>query len=377
MPNILPEEAKVILIVDDNPINVKLLEHFLNSEGYRTISAYNGQEARSLARERRPDLILLDVMMPGENGFDTCLLLKRDLATREIPVIFLSGMNDSNSQEKGRQLGAVDYIPKPFKEEEVLERTRRHLAKPKREAVIPDEQEIRLHHLQNAHQAMLIQPKDLPKAQFGVSYLPIVPVGNDFYDVVPVEENSWVYFVADVSRHDIDGAFFNFALKALVNRRAKPGHSPLESMRLIHQLLGPHMREKEFFSATYLWVDRNRSKMVLVNAGRLPVIYQQAHNGAIMLGGMGECIGTSEEPNFDIIEQAISPKDRIYLFTDGLLEPLDVSGKPKDELTRKLLQCCVDAECLSIDMAPAEISTTFKLTAPPPQDDVLLLGVEI
>jgi sigma-B regulation protein RsbU (phosphoserine phosphatase) len=377
MSIIVPGEEKVILIVDDNPINVKLLEHFLNSEGYRTISAYNGQEARSLARERRPDLILLDIMMPGENGFDTCILLKRDQETREIPIIFLSGMNDINSQEKGRQLGAVDYITKPFKEEEVLRRTHRHLARPKPAIVIPDEKEVRLRYFQNAHQAMLIQPKDLPRAQFGVSYLPIVPAGNDLYDVIPVEENSWVYFVADVSRHDLDGSFFSLALKALINRKAKPGHSPVELMQQVHQLLRPHLRENEFFSAAYLWVDRTRSRMVLVNAGRLPVIYQQAHHGASLLGGKGEYISTSEEPDFDVIEQAISPKDRIYLFTDGLMESLDITRKPSAELMRKLLQCCTDAECLPIEMAPSEINTTFKLTAPPSQDDVLLLGVEI
>ncbi len=366
-----------ILIVDDNPVNVKLLEHFLKSRGYRTLSAYNGQEGRGLAKEKRPDLILLDIMMPGENGFDTCILLKRDPATNDIPVIFLSGMNDENSQEKGLKLGAVDYIAKPFKEEEVIGRTVFHLSQRRLRAVSARKTDFRLRHLQSAHQAFMIQANDIPEANFGVSYLPIVSAGNDFYDIVPVNDDSWMFFVADVSIHDIQGAFLSFALKALLNRSTAQLQNPFDRMLLISKILLPHLRAGEFFNACLALLDRAHSKLTIANAGKLPFIYHHKGNVAVLMGGDGEAIGLNQSPKVELIEQTVKKGDRFFLLSDGLLEPLDEAGNSKENKLRDLLQYCVDAECLSIDMAPSEITNTIKLSAPAPQDDILLMGVEI
>jgi signal transduction histidine kinase len=116
-----------ILIVDDNPTNLSVLCEALNSEGFRFRVAVDGESAIAQAERNQPELILLDVQMPGIDGFETCCRLKANPVTQNIPIIFTTALADTESKTKGFYLGAVDYIPKPFAQEEVIARVRVHL----------------------------------------------------------------------------------------------------------------------------------------------------------------------------------------------------------------------------------------------------------
>jgi signal transduction histidine kinase len=116
-----------ILIVDDNPTNTKVLFDCLKSAGYRILIAQSGESAIEKLKIASPDLILLDVMMPGINGFETCQYLKSTSATQNIPIIFMTALADTEEKIQGFSLGAVDYITKPFQQEEVLARINTHL----------------------------------------------------------------------------------------------------------------------------------------------------------------------------------------------------------------------------------------------------------
>ncbi len=116
-----------ILIVDDNPTNLSLLCEALNSEGFRFRVAVDGESAIAQVERNQPELILLDVQMPGIDGFETCRRLKANPVTQNIPIIFTTALADTESKTKGFSLGAVDYIPKPFAQEEVIARVRVHL----------------------------------------------------------------------------------------------------------------------------------------------------------------------------------------------------------------------------------------------------------
>ncbi len=116
-----------ILIVDDNPTNLSVLCAALNSEGFRFRVAVDGESAIAQAERNQPELILLDVQMPGIDGFETCRRLKANSVTENIPIIFTTALADTESKTKGFSLGAVDYIPKPFAQEEVIARVRVHL----------------------------------------------------------------------------------------------------------------------------------------------------------------------------------------------------------------------------------------------------------
>mgnify|MGYP003636814929 CR=1 FL=1 len=123
----LDRQRQKILIVDDAETNLMILSNLLAEEG-EIISATDGAQAIALAEADLPDLILLDVSMPGMDGYEVCRRLKSDIRTRDIPIVFVTGRTEDNDQEKGLSLGAIDYILKPYSPLIVLARIRNHLA---------------------------------------------------------------------------------------------------------------------------------------------------------------------------------------------------------------------------------------------------------
>ncbi|CAE6738213.1 Sensor histidine kinase RcsC [Paraburkholderia domus] len=121
-------EPATILVVDDAPINIGVVVESLENRGFRVLVALDGEEALERAHFSQPDLILLDVKMPGIDGFETCRRLKRDEQTREIPVIFMTSLADTDDLVEGFSAGGIDYVTKPFQVAEMLARIRTHLA---------------------------------------------------------------------------------------------------------------------------------------------------------------------------------------------------------------------------------------------------------
>jgi PAS domain S-box-containing protein len=124
---ITTSKPNTILIVDDNPTNLEVLYRALSNEGYSLRVEVDGMNAIELVKSQVPDLILLDVMLPGIDGFEVCRHLKGNEQTKDIPIIFMSALTDTKNKLTGLDLGAVDYITKPFQQEEVLARVRLHL----------------------------------------------------------------------------------------------------------------------------------------------------------------------------------------------------------------------------------------------------------
>ncbi|MCK5540839.1 MAG: response regulator [Deltaproteobacteria bacterium] len=118
---------ETILIVDDNLDNVNLLDKVLQKSGYRTVKGYNGEEAVELARRESPDLILLDIMMPIMDGFTACEIIKQDESTKHIPILMLTAKQEVSDKVKGLEIGADDYITKPFHLKELLARIKSRL----------------------------------------------------------------------------------------------------------------------------------------------------------------------------------------------------------------------------------------------------------
>jgi len=116
-----------ILVVDDIKENLRILADALGGEGYKVRPALSGRIALEAAREEPPDLILLDILMPGMDGYEVCETLKADPTLKDVPVIFISALNEVGDKTKGFSAGGVDYISKPFQTEEVLARVKTHL----------------------------------------------------------------------------------------------------------------------------------------------------------------------------------------------------------------------------------------------------------
>ena len=127
MPAAPAEDADRILLVDDDATNLDVLRHTLDGRGYRLFVTRSGESAIDVARKVHPLLILLDVVMPGIDGYETCRRLKEDPETREAAVIFLSSLDDTRDKVRGLEVGAVDFVSKPFQSEEVVARVNTHL----------------------------------------------------------------------------------------------------------------------------------------------------------------------------------------------------------------------------------------------------------
>ncbi|EIJ43225.1 bacteriophytochrome (light-regulated signal transduction histidine kinase) [Beggiatoa alba B18LD] len=121
------EYKGTLLIVDDVPANVAMLFDFLTDAGFKVLVAQEGLRAIQKAEYAKPDLILLDVMMPDMNGFEVCRIIKMQESTRDIPIIFMTALTETVNKVKGFEVGAADYITKPIQQEEVLARINTHL----------------------------------------------------------------------------------------------------------------------------------------------------------------------------------------------------------------------------------------------------------
>lgn len=124
---IIDSRKPLILIVDDIPANLQVLGNILSQESYEIALAVNGRQALTLVENTHPDLILLDVVMPELDGFQVCRSLKSNDETKDIPVIFLTAKNEAENVVRGFELGAVDYLTKPFNASELLARVRTHI----------------------------------------------------------------------------------------------------------------------------------------------------------------------------------------------------------------------------------------------------------
>src|SRR5499427_5992310 len=196
------QQKKVVLVVDDAPANIRVVNEILRSS-YRVRVATSGAKALELANESPgPDLILLDVVMPGMDGYEVCGRLKANPATKDIPVIFLTGQTETEDETRGFEVGAVDYIHKPFSPAVVKARVHTHLVlREIREKLAQQLLAIQ----KELETARLIQQSILPETvpqivglDIAARYVPMASVAGDFYDFIVVDDKHVGILVADV-----------------------------------------------------------------------------------------------------------------------------------------------------------------------------------
>ena len=193
-----------MLVVDDAPSNIHAVNEILRSS-YRVRVATSGAKALELAGGKpEPDLILLDVVMPEMDGYEVCRRLKAAPATKDIPVIFLTGQTEIADETKGFECGAVDYIHKPFSPAVVAARVQTHLAlREARQRLARQLSDIRTE-METARKIQIsILPRELPRVvnlEIAARYIPMSSVAGDFYDFLPMDEHRVGILVADVSR---------------------------------------------------------------------------------------------------------------------------------------------------------------------------------
>ncbi|MBF0379131.1 MAG: fused response regulator/phosphatase [Desulfamplus sp.] len=379
-----------ILAVDDHLVNLKLIEKSLSKEGYRVLSASNGPNARKLAVAERPDLILLDIQMPGEDGFQVIQFLKNNPLTSSIPVIFLTGVSEVHSKLKGFDLGAVDYITKPFHNLEVIARVGIHLKLSIATNSLIAEQAHKLRQLSEAQESMLPLPHDNPDAKFGVYYKALHEAGGDFYDIIDLSEHIKGYFVADFSGHDIKTSYMTASVKALLVQNCTPVYSPAESMKMINDVLVEILPDGKYLTSCYVLLNRETLKMTVINAGHPPVVHIPVNGTPSLLSSDGDVLGMFKDAQFGITRIDVSYGDRFFIYSDGLVESaqnnitwvngaeqfLDdfkiVSDVSVEDAPKKLIQNLFYSETDNQEVVESQSNLRTM-----PEDDIVILCVEV
>lgn len=372
-----PARPPRVLVVDDEAINVETLAWMLKEAGFEPLRAASGPKGRAMAAQEQPDLIILDIMMPGESGFETCTRLTADPATADIPIIFISGLDDMENKVKGLRIGAVDYVTKPFAREEVLARVKIHIRLRRGLRALLAQQAAKLAQIRDAQQAILVAPGDLPEARFAVRYVPALEAGGDFYDVFPWSETVMGYFVADISGHDLGASFVTSSLKALLRQNTGPLFTPVETLKNINSVLATLLRDGKHLTAALLCLNRARKRLTLVSGGHPAPILVGADGECSFLAADGDVLGVFESVQFGLIERPVAAGDRIFLYTDGLIERFGPEARGRDAGLAELAAQCRDTARLPLDAAVAAIAANTLGARVQPEDDVVLMGIEV
>src|SRR5271170_289546 len=320
----LPLAQKTILIVDDTPINLGVISGALK-DSYKTKVATNGEKALAIASgNEKPDLILLDVMMPEMDGYEVCRRLKANPDTSDIPVIFLTGQTEAGDEIKGFDVGAVDYIHKPFSAAVVKARVRTHLMLREAHAQIAKQLVEINTELEMARQIQLsILPSSTPKItgmDIAARYIPMTSVAGDFYDFIVVDERHVGILIADVSGHGLPAALIASMLQVALTAQARHVSEPGKVLTGLNQALCGKFQHN-FVTAAYVYVDLEKNIMKYGCAGHPPLLMWRKSTGrANKILENGLVMGQFEEATYDSLEAPIQPGDRFCLYTDGILE---------------------------------------------------------
>ncbi|MBF0288543.1 MAG: SpoIIE family protein phosphatase [SAR324 cluster bacterium] len=330
-----------ILVVDDTPKNIQLLLTILRKEAYQIHVANNGLQALKKAQTLLPDLILLDIMMPGMDGFETCRQLKSAPDTENIPIIFLTARTESEDIVKGFELGAVDYITKPFNSAELLARVHTHLELKQKEKTIQESyQVIRTHQdrlISELKQAKATQHSILPQqfpqilnGRVAVKYVLMEEIGGDFYDVFELEENLFGLMVADVTGHGVSAALLSFMFSSLFSQACHAGTSTAVTMRLTNSYIENKVEDGKFATMCYAIYNSTTQQLTYTVAGHPPgLVIRPSTNEIIELDTKGAIVGllSTEMINYEEKTIQLYTGDKLLLYTDGILEIFNEQGK--------------------------------------------------
>jgi len=388
----------VILAVDDTPENLGVVKGIL-APHYTVKVANNGPTALKIAEKQPPDLILLDIMMPEMNGYEVCKILKSKVETRDIPVIFLTAMDQTSDESSGFELGAADYIAKPVNPPILEARVKTHLALKQSMDELHNaygvikrqkdrmEDELKIGHNIQMSMLPLVFPPYPERDEFSINALlkPAREVGGDFYDFFFVSQDEICLVIGDVSGKGVPGALFMAVTKTMIKSGTSGDYSPASIVTRVNDELSADNDQSMFVTLFLGIVNVRTGEFRYTNAG---------HNPPYILNERAElvCLENRDGPIIGAIggiaykENAVSfsRNDTLLLFTDGVTEAMNPAGDlysddrletflnskqtlPTDQLVNAVLasveEFAADAEqadditllAFSMDMEPLEI----------------------
>lgn len=330
-----------ILIVDDVKANVDILVEALRGH-YKLSIALDGENALRNIEKNPPDLVLLDIVMPGIDGYEVCRRLRASEQTRELPIMFLSALEDVKDKARGFELGANDYLTKPFEILEVQARVRSLL---KAKAYADAVREAMERDLSIARDIQMgILPSDLSSCTKGTGLdihavmEPARQVGGDLYEVLRVGDDRVVVVIGDVSGKGIPAAMFMAITVTLARTMARQYERPEDILSRLNSELAVQNPQGMFVTIACLVFDLRSGKVTCANAGHNSlVLIKPQQPPQFVFSATGTIAGVF--PAFEITSESmtLAPDDMLVLYTDGVTEAFN----PQREIfgDERLLKC--------------------------------------
>jgi sigma-B regulation protein RsbU (phosphoserine phosphatase) len=404
-------EKQAVLVVDDTPANIQVLMETLKDD-YRIVAAVNGERALQLAvSDPPPDIILLDVMMPEMDGYEVCAKLKADAKTRDIPIIFITAMNDAQDETKGLELGAVDYITKPFSQAVVLARVKSQLELKQAREILKNQNVI----LEQRVEARTKEVLELQKSEFDLrvakekvenelniaaqiqksilpSSFPAYPdrkefelhafmqparyIGGDFYDFFFIDDSTLALVMADVSDKGVPAALFMMVSRTLIHSLAVDNKSPSVVLKKANNIMCQNNDSGMFVTVFLAFYDVLSGKLTATNGGHSAGLIidpdgesrEWAHTHGAALGFMEDLPYKEETMNLEVGQT-------LFLYTDGVTEAMS----PDKELfgLEKLRDLLKRKHDLKLDKLCSDIETSLSDFQQGHQfDDITMLALK-
>lgn len=334
-----------ILIVDDAPLNVDLLEQALDELGYQTVTAADGQEALAQIAAADPDLVLLDIMMPVMDGFQVLTHLKADATTRDLPVIVISALSDMSSIAHGIELGAEDYLPKPFEPAILRARLGNCLDKKR----LRDREQLYLRALERELEiGREIQagflPPSLPRPpgwELDARFYAQRQVAGDLYDAFPVPgPGRLCLVVGDVSGKGVGAALYMSLFRTILRvllltwdgaPAADDSARLIYAVRFTNEYVARTHGEANMFASLLVGLlDVASGELTYVNAGHNPP-FVLGTKGVRELARTGMIVGLEVGQPFHSAQVRLAPGETLLCYTDGVTEALSAGGNEYGE----------------------------------------------
>ena len=322
--------ARTILLVDDEEDNLYTCGYLLRELGHQVVTATNGEEALAKAREIHPDLILMDVMMPGMDGYQATEALKKDDATRAIPIILLTAKRTTEDIVHGLELGADDYIPKPFEQAELQARVGAWIRFGElQERLLEARLEEELAIARQIQQSLL--PKEIPQVpgyEFAARYIPCEQVGGDYYDFLRLDEGHLAVVMADVEGHGLGAAMYMSSFSTALRSEIRHGFSLNKVMYDLNNFVCEELTDLTAMPIVYALLNLPIRTVSYVNAGHeFPLLLRAQGEECDELESTGLVLGVAEDMEYNEVHLPLGEGDLLVFFTDGLTDQVS----PADE----------------------------------------------
>ena len=372
-----------ILVVDDSATNLQVLARTLQVSGHRILAAKDGPTAIEIAKKAKPDLMLLDVMMPGMDGFDVLRELKSHEETRQMLVIFLSARGEVADKVSGLEQGAIDYITKPIQGEEVLARVAVHLSRLHLEREVRKSRDRLDKELAGAaemqRRLMPAQIPPHPSIRFGTFYQTSRHAGGDYYDVLQLPGDRLGILVADVSGHGAPAAIVMSMIRAVVHTYPGVPDDPPAVLRYINRHFEFLWDSSMYATAVYAVVDATRKKIAVSSAGH-PLPLKVSPTGDVVSPRLetSMCLLWQELDAIPCVETSLNPGDRWMFFTDGITDRQSADGTmfDLDRLSVALSDHRHDAPAAVVSAIVSELDKFSRGQEPDDDQTLLVFGID-